>query len=88
MPARRPGRTVNNGYGAAHIKLRRRWAPLVATGQVICWRCHRRIMPGTKWFLGHDDDRRFYRGPEHARCGCSGNQHNHRAPAKALSFFG
>jgi hypothetical protein len=54
------------GYGAEHKKLRRWWAPKVATGTVRCWRCGYIIEPGQAWDLGHDDNNRsIYRGPEH-----------------------
>jgi len=57
------------GYGSAHRAERRRWAPFVEAGEVVCWRCRRLIVPGTPWDLGHDDrDRTCYRGPEHRRC--------------------
>jgi hypothetical protein len=69
---RRPrttGTTTERGYGHDHQRERARWAPLVAAGQVICWRCGYRIPPGSLWDLGHDDqDRSVYRGPEHRRC--------------------
>ena len=57
------------GYGPGHQALRAQWAPLVAAGEVSCWRCSRPIAPGTPWHLGHDDrDRSVHRGPEHRRC--------------------
>jgi hypothetical protein len=61
--------TTLRGYGNAHQKLRRSFAPFVAAGVVRCWRCDRLIEPGEPWDLGHDDrDRSKYRGPEHRRC--------------------
>jgi hypothetical protein len=63
------GRTVERGYGQRHRELRRRFAPLVASGSVCCWRCGELIAPWQAWDLGHDDDdRRRYQGPEHASC--------------------
>jgi hypothetical protein len=68
------------GYGAAHRRLRKEWAPRVATGTVRCARgerCRRAdengvaglIDPADSWDLGHDDrDRSRYTGPEHADC--------------------
>lgn len=61
------GTRQQRGYDAAHDAERKRWAPLVATGMVKCWRCRLPIGPGEPWDLGHDDqDRSKYRGPEHA----------------------
>jgi hypothetical protein len=57
------------GYGARHDSLRKRIAPLVASGEAICARCHKPILPNEPWDLGHDDnDRNRYAGPEHRRC--------------------
>jgi hypothetical protein len=57
------------GYGKAHRKLRAKWAPIVATGRVVCWRCGHPIGKGEPWDMGHDDlDRRKYKGPEHVAC--------------------
>ena len=57
------------GYGAEHDAARKRWAPLVAAGNVKCWRCGEYIQPGAPFDLGHDDrDRSKYRGPEHLTC--------------------
>jgi hypothetical protein len=64
-------RTVDNGYGAAHRKLRKRWEREVALGGVVCHRpgCGRLIHPLEPWDLGHDDvDRSRYHGPEHREC--------------------
>jgi hypothetical protein len=64
-----PKNTTAAGYGNAHQKRRKRVAALVASGMAVCWRCGRRIPPGSLWDLGHDDwDRRIYRGPEHRYC--------------------
>jgi hypothetical protein len=64
------GRRQARGYTAEHDRLRRQWAPRVATGAVQCWRCHTYIDPTEPWDLGHDDDNRYItHGPEHAnRC--------------------
>ncbi len=63
----RPSRQAR-GYGAAHDKLRKQWAPKVATGRVKCARCNKPIKVGQSWDLGHSDDRTSYRGPEHRKC--------------------
>lgn len=61
--------TTRRGYGSRHQHLRKHWAPRVATGTVVCWRCGNLIARGAAWDLGHDDhDRTKYRGPEHAAC--------------------
>lgn len=67
---KRRGTRQQRGYDAGHDRLRAQWAPKVATGSVTCWRCGEPITPTEPWDLGHDDnDRRHYRGPEHAnRC--------------------
>jgi predicted nucleic acid-binding Zn ribbon protein len=70
-------KTAARGYGGAHQKLRAQWAPKVATGAVLCWRCGHPIQPGQPWDLGHDDhDRTTYRGPEHRHrtAHCVGNR--------------
>lgn len=73
-PTSKPGRSAGAaGYGARHRRIRWQWAPLVATGTVVCWRCDDLIPAGAAWHLGHDDDDRTrYRGPEHAACNLSG----------------
>lgn len=69
--------TTERGYGTEHQRLRKRWAPKVATGTVRCWRClangksevEALIHPEDEWDLGHDDgDRSVTRGPEHLSC--------------------
>ena len=67
--ARRRGSTAARDYGGAHRALRKRLAPLVASGQMRCARCGGLILPGTRWDLGHaDGDRTRYHGAEHAAC--------------------
>lgn len=67
---RHAGDTSRHGYGAAHQRLRRQWAPLVAAGGVVCAKCGQRIQRGQRWDLGHvpGSGRRLYRGPEHREC--------------------
>lgn len=63
------GTRQERGYDAAHDATRARWAPLVATGHVRCWRCREYIASDAPFDLGHDDkDRTKYRGPEHVAC--------------------
>ena len=61
--------TAARGYGSAHQALRKRLAPLVASGQMRCAPCGGLILPGTPFDLGHaDGDRTRYHGLEHAAC--------------------
>lgn len=53
-------------YGPLHQAERAAWSPLVASGQVECWRCELPIDPTTPWDLGHRPD--GTRHPEHAQC--------------------
>jgi hypothetical protein len=62
------GTTTQRGYGSQHQAERKRWSPIVAAGSVVCWRCHRLIIPGTSWDLGHNDQRTAWTGPEHRAC--------------------
>lgn len=71
------GTRAERGYGAEHVARRKAWVPLVATGNVRCWRCGEFIAAGAAWDLGHDDaDRARYRGPEHVgrECRKGGNR--------------
>lgn len=63
-----PRSTTGIDYGHNHQRTRARWAPLVATGTVRCWRCNELIPAGADWHLGHTDDTKSYGGPEHALC--------------------
>lgn len=66
---RERGTSGERGYDYAHQQERAAWAPLVATGNVKCWRCGEYITAGAAFDLGHDDaDRSKYRGPEHVGC--------------------
>ncbi len=75
---KRRGTRQERGYGTEHVQQRQRWAPHVATGQVLCARCHQPIPPCTPWDLGHNDERTGWSGPEHAVC-------NRSAGGKAAS---
>jgi hypothetical protein len=73
------GTTTARGYGSAHRTLRKRLAPLVASGRMRCARCGKVILPGTPFDLGHaDGDRARYHGLEHAACnrGAAGTPRN------------
>jgi hypothetical protein len=69
-----PGGTTDRGYGYDHQKMRRKWAPIVKRGSVLCSRygedplCPGLIQPEDEWHLDHDNDRTDYRGPAHAPC--------------------
>ena len=58
-------------YGEAHRKIRKRWAPKVRAGKVVCARCGELIQRNELWDLDHDDTdpaQRRYLGPSHRRC--------------------
>ena len=52
----------------AHKAMRKRLAPIVASGTVTCARCNELISPKDKWQLDHRDDGHGWLGPSHARC--------------------
>ncbi|MGV0041294.1 hypothetical protein [Mycobacterium colombiense] len=74
------GSSTERGYGPAHRALRAHWAPIVATGTVICRRpgCRQPIHPDEPWHLGHTDDRSSS-APEHRDCNVG---HRPRQPAR------
>jgi hypothetical protein len=60
-------------YGTVHKKERKRWAPKVRAGGVVCWRCGDPIDPFARWDMGHVDEDGLARGfptrhPEHRSC--------------------
>ena len=58
------------------LLLRKRFAPLVASGAMSCARCGELIRQGEKWCLDHDDlDRSRYIGVSHARCNYQTSTH-------------
>ena len=67
----RRGSTSEAGYGAAHRRLRKQWAAVVAEGRATCTRCRKRIPPAAAWHLDHTDDRTGYLGPACAHCNTS-----------------
>jgi hypothetical protein len=84
---RRPGDLTERqkGYGAPHRKLRRQFAPSVATGTVRCARCRKPIRPGQPWDLGHDDhDRTKYIGPECVPCSRASASPDRRQPPEPV----
>ena len=65
--------TRDRGYNASHRAERARWAPIVATGSVMCARqgpkcVGKPIAPDQDWDLGHTDDRTGWTGPECVPC--------------------
>jgi hypothetical protein len=76
------GKTVANGYGGQHQRLRKQWALLVAAGGVRCWRCGLPILPGMPWDLGHAASKAVYAGPEHQHCNRSAGARKAQALAK------
>jgi hypothetical protein len=78
-------KTTDRGYGTEHQGERKRWEPVVASGQAycaetICVMPDRWIPPGSTWHLAHTEDRTGYRGPAHARCNLAerNRRHNRR----------
>lgn len=67
------GSTTARGYGHSHQVERKRWEPIIATGNVLCAnpQCDHPdtpIDPDEPWDVGHTEDRTGYRGPEHMAC--------------------
>ena len=92
-----PGNTTQRGYGYTHQQQRKRWAPTVQRGEVICARygqpgypdCPGLIHPGQAWDLGHDDwDRTVYTGPEHMQCNRRAGALKARGKSKARGTKG
>lgn len=77
------GRTIANGYGKEHKRLRAEYAARMVNGEIFfCWRCRRMINPERPWDLGHDDrDRDIYRGPEHVACNRATKRRQYRRGA-------
>lgn len=74
------GSRESRGYGPEHRALRKRWAPMVATGDVLCAKCDQPIKAGTVWHLGHTADRATWTGPEHPYCNLSdAGRRSHKA---------
>jgi hypothetical protein len=64
---------TNPKYGNAHQKLRRALKPTIDAGdgwcaQPICLMPSRRIAPGARWCLGHNDAGTEWIGPVHELC--------------------
>ena len=69
--ALRRGSAEQRGYGKSHRAERRRWLPIVASGQAYCAHCGGWIDPHDPdgFDLDHDpDDRTQYLRPSHRRC--------------------
>jgi hypothetical protein len=87
------GRTVRNGYGLAHKKLRLRLTPFVASGRAVYARCGKPIAPHQLWDIDHCGyNRNAYLGPSHRRCNRAtatrrARQQAQAPRANALSFF-
>jgi hypothetical protein len=74
---------------AEHKAERRRWAPVVASGQamcceIVCLMPSRSISPSQAWDLAHDRVSGGYLGPSHPRCNRSegGKEKHRRAKAR------
>jgi len=77
--------TTARGYGHRHQQERKRWAPLVESGQTVCARCRRPIVPGEPWDLGHvDGSKTRYAGPEHRRCNRQTEWHGVKRPRRVV----
>lgn len=67
---------ANKRYGYRHRQVRARLHKVVEAGLATCWRCGKRIEPGSDWDLGHqqrgpdpnDPNGQRHAGPEHSAC--------------------
>lgn len=83
------GTSTQRGYGPEHRALRAHWAPIVATGTVVCRRpgCGQLIQPDEPWDLGHTESRTPNEpsAPEHRDCN---RGHRPRVSTTSLSSSG
>jgi hypothetical protein len=86
--------TAEKGWGAAHQKLRKQWAPRVEAGLVTCSGCGEPIKPGTRWELAHAHTPTAYingeyLGPQHPACNRPSDRNPKRPTATppALNWF-
>src|SRR5215468_165535 len=75
MPSERKT-TLQKGYDANYVRLRKQWSSVVSAGEAICseavcLEASRWIAPGSDWHLAHSPDRARILGPAHARCNLS-----------------
>lgn len=78
---------VRQNYNGAHKRTRKAWAPLVATGQVNCWRCNKPIEQGSRWDVGHVPNAASR--PEHMTCNRSaGAIEGNRKRRPSSRYFG
>jgi hypothetical protein len=68
MPADPRGTTTERGYGASHLRERRKVEREVKAGNAFCSECGRWIAPTAKWHLAHDHRNGGYAGAAHATC--------------------
>lgn len=64
------GTSIERGYGQAHQAERRKWEPIVQSGEARCVfeDCQLPIDPKGEWDLDHNADRTGWRGPAHVKC--------------------
>lgn len=75
--------TTARGYGASHQRMRKKYRPLVESGQAVCARCGEPIAPTDLWELDHAEDRSTYLGPSHRACNRRAGQLNATAARTA-----
>jgi hypothetical protein len=59
------------GYNHTHRVIRKQITEMVECGAARCTRCDKRILPGERWHLDHNDERTGYNGAAHAVCNLS-----------------